>query len=82
MKTSESASFPHFPSQISAALPDSQYLDSYREVGKVRLQLYTQKIKITDHQYERVALGSGDYSTFTAFNLGWMFDEDQGTEVH
>jgi len=39
MKTSESASFTHFPSQISAAWPDSQYLDSYREVGKVRLQL-------------------------------------------
>jgi hypothetical protein len=39
MKTSESASFTRFPSQILAAWLDSQYLDSYREVGKVRLQL-------------------------------------------
>jgi len=31
MKTSESAFFTHFPSQISATWPDSQYLGSYRE---------------------------------------------------
>ncbi len=35
MKTSESASFTHFPSQISATWLDTQYLDSYREDGNV-----------------------------------------------
>ena len=33
-------SFTHIPSQISASRPDSQYLDPYREVGKVCLTLY------------------------------------------
>jgi len=36
MKTSESASFTHFPSQISATQPDTQNLeDSYTEDGNV-----------------------------------------------
>ncbi len=39
METSESAFFTHFPSQILATQPDSQYLGSYREDEIVCLTL-------------------------------------------